>query len=245
MDIKVDHVFSAYRDKCDKIYTGVKVEKPTSHNGTWDINVNWKKAEEYNREWKDWFYHESKTPEAREMFKALNKLAEQMRDEMAARQMKITKTAVKTFGAFLKWIEPGTKCDADAFLICLRGHDDWLSEDVYAHHCAREFGCRPDLDNHHAERHVRHDLRALRKASRQLMDEMANSFKATAISQEANAKQLGKDYLEECRVRWTKWGCNKKCVDKATRSFRHLKDINDCHCPDYITVSGDTRDLFN
>ena len=54
-------------------YTGVNITKPTSHNGKLDITVNWKKVEEYDHEWIDWFRSEARTPEAREMLNALNK----------------------------------------------------------------------------------------------------------------------------------------------------------------------------
>jgi hypothetical protein len=73
---------------------------------------------------------------------------------------------------------------------------------------------------------------------------MKHTLASEMMDQKQNFKKLERGYLDECRVRWTAWGCEKQCVEKATKKLRHLNKIIDCHCPAAFTVHGDTKILF-
>ena len=114
------------------------------------------------------------------MFNALNKAGKELYHELAVRQIKIVKTASKEFGAFINWLEPDSNCDTYEFLECLEnGHYGY---DAYETRCARENHCNPDRWSHHklhVRRELRHDDHKLKKALKQLYNEMTHSFRNT------------------------------------------------------------------
>jgi len=145
---------------------GVHLEKPDSNNGEVSVTYDWKKVEQYDKKWDDWFRHESRKPETREIAKHLNKAAKLMVNDIAAGQVAAVKNSAKLLGAYVRWIEPTSQCDAEALVTCLdtKGADKIASgmhckEGKYKRYCWTDQhwntgdGGNP-LNLHHDKRHV-------------------------------------------------------------------------------------------
>jgi len=100
---------------------GIDIEKPDSDNGKITATYDWKKVEQYQKKWDDWFRHESQEKETREIAEHLNTAAKRMVNDIAAGQVDVVKNAGKLVGAFTRWAEPGSHCKPEAFVTCLQG----------------------------------------------------------------------------------------------------------------------------
>ena len=166
---------------------GVNVEKPDSNNGEISVTYDWKKVEQYDKKWDDWFRHESREHATQEIAKHLNKAAKEMVNDIAAGQVKAVKNSAKLIGAFARWAEPGCECDADALVTCLQGEGVRGGNVFNLHHdrrhtldskCAKDTGChlRHWRDNRPYKRAARHDEHKVMHAMKHMMREVDHDF---------------------------------------------------------------------
>lgn len=170
-----------------------------------------------------------------------------MIDDVAAGQIAVVRSAGKLVYHFTQWAEPHDSCDAEAFVQCLYGENPFRGGpmDIYEGHCAQQSGCEihhPTMEQLHT---VRNETRRTQRAIGHMAQEVAQSFVKEMRSQAQNAMRVSHHFLEEARERYTAWGCNAQCTREHTRSLGALGGMKWCQCPASITISGDTRVLFN
>lgn len=101
---------------------GIDVETPSQNHTDGEIHfsLNWQNLANHTQEWGDWFEGEVQSKEAQEIAMHLNSAAKKMVNTVAGGQADVVKNGGKLVGAFAKWVEPGSKCDQDAYVKCIQ-----------------------------------------------------------------------------------------------------------------------------
>jgi len=130
---------------------GIDVEKADSNNGKISVTFDWQKVAQWQEKWDQFWVHVSGEPETREIAGHLNQAFKKMVDDIVGGQVAVVKNLGKMGNAFAQWAEPGSACDAEAWVTCL--HNTHFDEketgfnpgkDVRKalhRHCQRVSGC--------------------------------------------------------------------------------------------------------
>lgn len=130
---------------------GIDVEKADSKNGKISVTFDWQKVAQWQEKWDKFWVHVSREPETREIAGHLNQAFKKMVDDIVGGQVAVVKNLGKMGNAFAQWAEPGSACDAEAWVTCL--HNTHFDEketgfnpkrDVrkaFHHKCMRVSGC--------------------------------------------------------------------------------------------------------
>ena len=110
-----------------------------------------------------------------------------MVNDIAAGQIKATKTSAKLIGAFARWAEPECNCDAHALVTCLQGEGVRHGNPFNLHHdkrhtlksqCAKDTGCHLKnwRENRPYKEAANHDANKIEHAMNQMMREVHNDY---------------------------------------------------------------------
>jgi hypothetical protein len=75
--------------------------------------------------------------------------------------------------------------------------------------------------------------------------EVFHDYEKEMKDQHDNVQHLTKEFLEEAKKQYTKWGCEPRCTERHTKDIKRLMGMKHCKCPGTITVSGDTSIIFH
>lgn len=120
-----------------------------------------------------------------------------MMNDVAGGQIAVVKNLGKLAGAFAQWAEPGSECDAEAFVTCLQGERDGGAfnpkhevRHAFRGECAKHTDCEMQnwRERRPYEHEGKHDIHKAKHALKHMAREMEHDFEREMRDQRHNAE---------------------------------------------------------